>query len=72
MQVVGQHPGIDTIDASLQLEFGFIKVTSIRILERTVLLWVVSVLIEGDFMMTRYIPKGAVYILYCSGPSTEP
>ena len=30
------HPGIDTIGASLQLEFGFIKVTSIRSLERTV------------------------------------
>ena len=52
-----QHPGIDTFDASLQLEFGFIKVTSIRILERTALLCVVSVLMEGDVMITHDVPK---------------
>ena len=57
MQVVVQHPGIDTIDASLQLEFGFIKVTSIRSLERTVRLCVVSILMEGDFVVMRYVPK---------------
>ena len=57
MQVVVQHPGIDTIDASLQLEFGFIKITSIRSLERTVRLCVVSILIEGDFVVMHYVPK---------------
>ena len=66
-----QHPGIDTIGASLQLEFGFIKVTSIRSLERTVRLCrrqhIDGRRLHGDALS----PSGAVYIVYSSGPSTE-
>ena len=34
---------------------------------------VVSILMEGDFMVTHFVPNPrAVYIVYSSGPSMEP
>lgn len=57
---------INTIDASLQLDFGFIEVTSIRSLERTVRLCVVSILIKDTRIKLKVVSlivlekKGAV------------
>ena len=57
---------INTIDASLQLDFGFIEVTSIRSLERTVRLCVVSILIKDTCIKLKVVSlivlekKGAV------------